>query len=269
MALDLHHTQQGSGPPLLLLHGLFGSLENLAQQARHLAKTHEVYSVDLRNHGKSPHDPRMDYPSMVEDVLRLMDQLNLHFTSIMGHSMGGKLAMQLALSAPERFDKLLVIDIAPRHYQHNHDGIFEGFRAVVQEKPKNRQEAECVLAHHIPSPGVRHFVMKNLLRDPAGGFRVRLNAEALEKSYPVLAKWPEADSVFEGPSLFIKGANSEYLTHADKERILSLFPHARAKTIRGAGHWPHTEKPVAFKKVVLNFFNECQLSQQQPMLKRA
>ena len=250
--MKLNFQRLGQGEPLVILHGLFGTLENWGTAAKALAECFDVIAVDLRNHGKSPHAPEMNYPIMADDVIELLNDLGLSSVRLMGHSMGGKVAMQIALNHPERIHKLLVVDIAPVEYEHHHKDVFKGLHAVDLSAIKSRNEAETALSAYISEPSVRAFLLKNLYRTPEKTFAWRMNLATLDAEYQHISKAP-AGVPFNGPTLFIKGANSHYITAEYRDAILALFPHATYKIIQGAGHWPHAEKPEIFTKLVLNY----------------
>jgi len=242
-----------AGPALLILHGLFGSAKNWHTQATSLAGEFSVFAVDLRNHGGSPHSERIDYPSMAADVLALMDGQGIPRASILGHSMGGKVAMQFAMQTAERVHKLVVVDIAPKAYRHHHDAVLTAMQTLDFGAHKTRQALDRALREGIPDAGVRQFVLTNVVRDAtAGSFTWQLNLPAIVAHYADLAAAPSGEP-FSGPALFIKGAMSDYIKAGDREVIEALFPQARAKVIGNAGHWPHAEKPQAFGKLVGDF----------------
>jgi len=250
--VKLFHQIYGTGEPLLILHGLFGTYENWGSQIKGLAENFQVVAVDLRNHGRSPHSDTFDYPSMAADVLALMDELGLDCAHILGHSMGGKVAMQIALNAPQRLRKLVVVDIAPVHYEHHHHGVFEGLFNIELVGLKSRGAAEQQLAEHVHEPSVRAFLLKNLYRTEDKQFAWRMNLPVLHSQYAQISKAPEGIP-FTGATLFIKGANSDYLIAAYRDQVVSLFPTASYKVIEGAGHWPHAEKPEMFSRIALTF----------------
>lgn len=216
MTVSLHHRITGSGQPLILLHGLFGSMENLGGISQRLQDSYQIHALDQRNHGRSPHTDSMDYPSMAADVLAYMDRQGLERASLLGHSMGGKVAMQVALLAPERVDKLIVADIAPVAYKPRHDAILEGLSALDVARLTTRQEADRFLADYVETPEIRHFLLKNLQRVPDAEregdssplFRWRLNLPVIQSCYMNLAAAPEAEGSFDGPVLFLKGEDS-------------------------------------------------------------
>jgi len=250
--VKLFHQIYGAGEPLLILHGLFGTYENWGSQIKGLAEHFQVIAVDLRNHGRSPHSDEFTYPAMAADVLALMDELGLESAHVLGHSMGGKVAMQLALNAPERLRKLIVVDIAPVTYQPHHDGVFKGLFSIELEGLKSRGEADKQLAQHVMEPSVRAFLLKNLYRNEQKQFAWRMNLAVLHGQYSNISLAPEG-TPYSGETLFIKGANSDYLLPEYRDQVIGLFPAASYKIIDGAGHWPHAEKAEMFSRIVLKF----------------
>ena len=252
---QLHYKIFGdSGAPVVILHGLFGSLENWSSQAKKLAANFQVTSVDLRNHGRSPHADHMGYPAMADDIARLLDDLEIDRPNVIGHSMGGKAAMQLALNAPDRVDKLIVVDIAPRQYPRHHDDIFAALSRIELTTLSSRSQADEQLKSDIPEIAVRTFLLKNLQRVD-DGFAWKMNLSVLCSDYEHIAAAVTANNAFEGQTLFIKGGNSDYLQREDQALITKLFPNAHAKAIQNAGHWPHVEKADVFHKVVIDFLS--------------
>jgi esterase len=256
--MELHYRQYSdSGKPLLILHGLFGNLKNWNWHARELARDFRVYALDLRNHGESPHSAAMDYRVMAEDVLEFIDNRELSEVSILGHSMGGKVAMQLALNYPHRVSRLLVVDIAPTAYgeeRGDHEEVFEGLLSIDLSSLQSRTEAETLLTPRVTEPAVRQFLVSNLVRDEHGRYEWRFNLPALYENYGRLREGVSGSQVFDRPVLFIKGAMSNYLIDEDRSTIERLFPAARLKTVMGAGHWLHAEKPQVFYKLARDFF---------------
>ncbi|MGI9288958.1 MAG: alpha/beta fold hydrolase [Pseudomonadales bacterium] len=252
--MKLHFKQTGRGEPIILLHGLFGSASNLGGVARALATNFSVYSVDLRNHGKSPHTEQMDYSSMADDVLQLIDDQTLSPAHLLGHSMGGKTAMQLALNYPQHVGKLIVADIAPVTYQHAHTNVLQGLTAVAETRVSSRQQADDILAQHVSEAGVRGFLLKSLTRKPQGDYTWQLNLDAIEVNYDELAKGNSGEP-FTGDTLFIKGDQSDYILPEHKDAVLALFPNAQVRVIANAGHWLHAEQPETFNNIVERFLN--------------
>lgn len=243
----------GQGETLLILHGLFGSLGNWNWHSKMLSQHFRVFALDLRNHGNSPHSEIMDYTSMAADVLELLDELQLTTVNLLGHSMGGKVAMQLALTHPERVDRLVVADIAPVSYRSEHDTIFKGLLSVDLAELKSRAEADTQLARHVSDEVVRQFLLTNLQRDGSGRFSWRINLPALAANYAQLRAAPSAQGVFRKPVLFLKGDWSDYILEEYRAAILARFPEAQLKTIQQTGHWLHAEKPQTFYRLLVGF----------------
>ena len=239
----------------MLIHGLFGSLDNLGLLARPLSEHYRVISVDLRNHGTSFPSDEMSYPQQGADVIALLDQLGLEQVALVGHSMGGKVAMQVAKLAPARVDRLVVADIAPVAYPHaRHQNVFAGLHATLANPPQSRAEAEALLAQYVEIPGVRQFLLKSFAKTEAG-WAWRFNVPALERNYANIMGWPDDQTRFEGPTLFIKGGDSDYVQPQYTETVMAQFPAAKARVIAGTGHWLHAEKPVLFNKLVVDFLS--------------
>lgn len=250
----LNYQQRGQGPDVILVHGLFGSLDNLGNLARQLETQFRVTAVDLRNHGKSFHDDTMTYPAMAGDLIALMDQLGINRAHFVGHSMGGKAVMELALNYPNRVDKLVVADIAPVAYQkRHHDAVFTALTTVEPSDYNNRKDVEAAVSQYITDPGVRLFILKNLQKGE-NGYYWRLNVPVLAAHYQDVLAAPSGQP-FGGPTLFIKGSESPYLTEQHADTVKQLFPEASLKVIQGTGHWLHAEKPAVFNKLVLDFLS--------------
>lgn len=262
MSATLNHRITGEGAPLILLHGLFGAQENLGAIARQFQKERQVHALDLRNHGSSFHADTMDYPSMAGDVLAYMDEQGIDTASLLGHSMGGKVAMQVALQAPERVEKLIVADIAPISYKPGHDAILEGMKQVDLTCVRSRRDADKQLAEFVEIPGVRQFLLMNLERIPQeeqtqGGpvYRWRLNLKAIDACYDNLAAAPEEGTPYSGPVLFLKGEESAYIQQKHQPEIDRLFPAAQLQIIEGTGHWLHAEKTDTFVALCHTFLD--------------
>ena len=251
--VELAVSEQGEGPPLLVLHGLFGSSTNWRSAARHLARAHRVLLVDMRNHGASPHAPAMDYGSLGADVAALIERLGLERPTVMGHSMGGKAAMRLALDLPERVGALCVVDIAPAPSAHDHTEVIAAMRAVDLDAIEGRGAADAALAAHVEDPGLRGFLLQNLRSGPDGLFW-RIALDAIEAAHDDLLAFPEPAGVrYDGPCLFVRGERSDYVLDAHRDAIARLFPAAEVRTVPGAGHWVHAERPQAFLETVEPF----------------
>lgn len=251
-ALPLHYTRHGeTGEWVVLLHGLFGSGDNLGALARELGSGFRVVSADLRNHGRSPHAPTMTLTEMADDVAALLDALGIDAAHVVGHSLGGKVAMQLALSHPRRVRRLVCVDIAPVRYQPHHAGIFAGLQAVDLSGLQQRGEADAVLARHVDELPVRQFLLKSLYRDDAG-FHWRFDLPVLVARYDDVLAAPHGEP-FDGPTLFVKGGSSDYVLPEHEAAVRALFPRFTVKVIEGTGHWVHGEKPVVFNRIVGDF----------------
>lgn len=254
-SLTLHTDSIGNGPDLVILHGLFGSGENWRNQARKLAARYTVHSMDARNHGDSPHHPAMSYPLMANDVIATCQQLNLQRIHLLGHSMGGKTAMQVSLQMPDLIDQLIIVDIGPQQYPPHHDRILQGMKSLQQTSCDSRSAADAHLQTYVEDKTVRAFLLKNLQRTDTGDYRLKINVDAIASGYPSISAAVEADknTSYDAPVLFIKGATSDYLRAEDRQSVMSIFPQARLKTIDGAGHWPHSEKPDVVFKIISDF----------------
>ncbi|WAG09461.1 alpha/beta fold hydrolase [Aeromonas jandaei] len=251
----MNFKEQGQGPAVILIHGLFGSLDNLGLLARALGEHYRVISVDLRNHGVSFRSDDMSYPAQAADILALMDHLGLDQAAIVGHSMGGKVGMQLAKLVPARVSRLVVADMAPVAYPHSrHQNVFAGLNATLATLPQSRSDAERILAEHIEIAGVRQFLLKSFAKGD-DGWQWRFNVPALEENYANIMGWPEDERRFEGPVLFIKGGDSDYMQPQYSEAALAQFPAAKVRVIAGTGHWLHAEKPMLFNKLVVDFLS--------------
>jgi esterase len=252
MTKTLHYKQQGTGKDVILIHGLFGSLENLNMIAKGLKENYRVTNIDVRNHGSSFHDESMTYDELAQDVVTLMAKLDIEQASILGHSMGGKIAMQIALDHSEKVDKLIVADIAPVAYPPHHSHIIKGLQSIDLALVSSRKDADSQLAHFVDDIGVRQFLLRNLSATN-GKFTFKCSLNNIEQCYVQIMTAYQGEQIFDGETLFIKGGNSNYITAEHREIINRLFPHSRAKIIQGAGHWLHAEKTTAFNKIVNDF----------------
>lgn len=251
--MQLHFKQLGHGEPLVLLHGLFGQSDNWFGVAPKLAEKFHVFIPDLRNHGHSPHHAEMDYPLMAADVEKFFAAQKIESAHVIGHSMGGKVAMQFALDFPERVKKLVVVDMAPRAYQRKHDHIFQALLALDLASFQTRSEIEIALAPKIPSLNLRRFLLKNLGRDEQGKFFWKMNLRGVSENYSRLGEVLSPKHRFERPALFIRGGKSDYVNATDEVDIRRLFPLAEIQTIPAADHWVHADAPEEFVRLVLDF----------------
>lgn len=241
--------------PLMILHGLYGHQGNWAPQAGLLAERFEVYALDARNHGRSPHDDEMSLAAMAQDVGDTMADLGLDRAHLLGHSMGGKTAMLFALRAPEKVASLLVVDIAPVAYAKGDVKVLEALQSLDLAGIETRADAGRQLARTIQSSSVRDFLLTNLQRDAAGKFHWRFNLEAIGRHFDDLIGWPAPGAQYPGPVLIIRGEASDYVQESHREAVLGQFPAAKLLTVAGAGHWVHSEKPETFSKLALRFFD--------------
>jgi esterase len=254
--MELNYKTFGEGEPLIILHGLFGMLDNWQTLARRFAEDFQVYIVDQRNHGKSPHDPVMDYPSMAEDLFDFMLDHDIISANIMGHSMGGKTVMEFAHLHPEKVKKLIVVDMAPKAYESGHRPIFEALYMVDLNLVEDREDAENMLAQGIESDSIRLFLLKNLKRKKGGGYEWKMNLDAIFRHYPDILSAINSEIPFVNPSLFIRGAKSNYILDSDFELIHEQFTEADIVTIDNAGHWVHADAPEELLQLVRNFIKK-------------
>lgn len=242
----LHHVVHGEAPgtPLVIAHGLFGSARNWGAMAKRLSDERRVIAVDMRNHGLSPWDDDHGYEAQARDLADVIAQHGGH-ADVLGHSMGGKAAMVLALRHPERVRALVVADIAPRPYSHSQMPLVEALRAVDLSAVERRSDAEAQL--EVDDPAVRAFLLQSL--DAPNG-RWRLNLDALAANMDAIMGWPAPEATWDGPATVIRGGASGYVPDADLPAIRTLFPRARLETVDGAGHWLHAEAPRPFEAAV-------------------
>ncbi len=255
--MHLNSKTFGYGRPIVLLHGLFGSGDNLRTVASNLAIDHTVWLPDARNHGDSPHTSEMSYDLMAKDLWDFFQENQIPRASIVGHSMGGKTAMRFALQFPALVDRLVGVDIAPRQSNPAHLEILEALQKLDLKAFAARREIEASLASSIPSLGTRRFLLKSLGRNAEGKFCWKLNLAAIAGQYPnVLAEVTSTGALpFTGPTLFVRGALSDYLTDADRPQIQQWFPAAQIKSVAGAGHWVHADATDAFLKILRGFLD--------------
>jgi esterase len=241
----LNSIEQGEGPPLILLHGLFGTAKNLGAVARGLSAQARVISLDLRNHGDSPHAPDMAYTTMAADIAETMDAKGIEAAPVVGHSMGGKVAMTLALTQPERIKKLVVMDIAPIPYDHDYDGYVEAMQAIPLNNEVNRKAANAFLEAKIPDPALRVFLLSNLVLGDNPHWRFGLSE--IGGAMQSLLQWadPPGEKPYENPVLFLRGSDSDYVMPESYARICEIFPGAKIETIEHAAHWIHAHQPQA------------------------
>jgi esterase len=252
--MELHSKIIGHGDPLVILHGLFGTSDNWMGLARQFAADHTVVLVDLRNHGRSPHHEVMTYAAMVADLVRLLDKEWMHRVNLIGHSMGGKVAMHLALEHPDLVDKLMVVDIGTKAYPGGHETILDALKRFPVDTITSRTEAQELLQLDIADEGVVQFLLKNLVRRPEGGFQWKMNLNVIALHYPQILAEVQGLQPFEKPTQFIRGGRSNYVLDGDWTAIQSLFPQSELVTIPDSGHWVHAEQPLLFGEAVNRFF---------------
>jgi pimeloyl-ACP methyl ester carboxylesterase len=247
-------SETGTGAPLVILHGLFGSKRNWSSIAGTLARHHRVITADMRNHGESPWDALHDYPALAEDVAQLIETRVGGPAVVMGHSMGGKAAMMLAVTRPELVERLVVVDIAPARSISSPLLLVKAMRRVPLETLSRRAEVDAVLAEVIPDLTVRGFLAQNVVTEPTG-LRWSVNLDAIERNGESIVGFPDIPPgvTFTKPTLFIAGGRSEYLRPEHRDRIERLFPVATIEIIPNAGHWVHAEAPGPFLEVVSRF----------------
>lgn len=250
----LHSKIEGSGKPLVILHGFLGMLDNWKTLGTQFAQSgFQVHLLDMRNHGKSFHSSDFSYQVMAQDVLEYCTFHKLENISLLGHSMGGKTAMLLATTAPDLIDKLIIADIAPKFYPLHHQTILEGLNAVDFSKSKTRAAVEDVLANYITDFGTRQFLLKSLYWKTTEQLAFRFNLTVFNQKIDEIGKSLPSDNTFQKPTLFLRGALSNYILNTDFESIKHHFPYAIIHTIAKAGHWLHAENPTDFYKEVYDF----------------
>jgi pimeloyl-ACP methyl ester carboxylesterase len=255
--MKLFFRKYGTGRPLIILHGLFGQSDNWNTLARQFAEQGlEVYAADQRNHGLSPWSDEWNYKVMAEDVLELIRENGLSHAIVLGHSMGGKTAMQLALDHPSEVSALIVADIALRKYEGTNDAALKGLLSVDLSKISSRKEAEEQLSAHVPDFGTKQFLLKNLYRKDEGTYGWRFNLAVIAAHYERSGEAVGTEGKqYPGPALFIRGSRSQYITDDDFTEAKKVFPSARLATVEGAGHWVHADKPKEFFEEVLHFIH--------------
>lgn len=250
--MDLHYRELGVGPPLVILHGLFGSSDNWQSLAKRFSSFYTVYLIDLRNHGHSPWSDSHTYDDMVDDVHAWCLKKNLHSICLIGHSMGGKVAMLWAQKHPKSIHKLMVVDMGVKAYDMHHQDVIEAIHSLELKSLSSRSEADAILKVKIASYEVRQFILKNLYWIEKGKLAWRMNVDVLEANMPnILSALPQKESWT--PTLFLRGRNSNYVLDADIAEIEKLFPDSVIETIENAGHWVHAEQPDAFFDSIMGF----------------
>lgn len=252
--MTLHSQIIGEGRPLLILHGFLGMGDNWKTLGNQFADDgFEVHLIDQRNHGRSFHSEDFNYTVMANDLKNYCDAHHLSHISLLGHSMGGKTAMEFAMLYPEIVDKLIIADIGPKAYPQHHQDILKSLASLDFDVLASRGEADKVLAHYIPEIGTRQFLLKNLYWVKKGRLGLRVNLPVVTKHIAQVGKAMSIDAVYKGETLFVRGANSGYIEDIDALVIKKQFPKAVIKTVENAGHWLHAENPTQFYQIVNNF----------------
>lgn len=255
MEIVNHRIYGESGAPVYILHGIFGMLDNWHYAAGRLSTRYRVVTYDARNHGKSFHDPDAGFEAMALDLRRLMDHLEDEKAHVVGHSMGGKTAMTFADMFADRLLSVTVVDIAPKRYPPGHGDYFRAFESLDFSRLGSRKEAEEAFMPYAPDMGVRQFLLKNLEPVPGGGYKLKINVEALHAHYEDIIGELHFNGVFGGPALFMYGEKSGYLKDPDRPYIRNHFPNAQFEAIAGAGHWVHADNPEGFLSSLTNFLD--------------
>ena len=248
----LNYRKYGTGAPLLILHGLFGSSDNWQSLGKKFSEDYQVYLIDLRNHGHSLHSKEFTYDLMAEDINELIMAENLNKVTLLGHSMGGKVAMRAVQKFPFHFEKLIVADIGVKKYPMHHDHIIAGLTAIDLIKTSARAEARKLLADYVKEEGVQQFLLKNLYWKEKGQLAWRMNLNVLIEQMPeILKEIPKEISLT--PTLFLRGEKSKYILQEDFDLLYELFPNSEIETVYNAGHWLHAENPLDFHQLVSDF----------------
>lgn len=250
----LHSKIEGTGQPLVILHGFLGMSDNWKTLATQFAANgYQVHLLDLRNHGRSFHSDDFSYELMAQDVYEYCQANHLQKINIIGHSMGGKVAMLLATNYPDLIQKLIVADIGPKYYAPHHQEILAGLNAVDFSTQPSRNEVDAILTAHIPDFGTRQFLLKSLYWQEPGQLAFRFNLAVFNQKITEIGKALPEQKVFTAPTLFIRGGNSSYILDEDLEKIQHHFPNMQLQTIPNAGHWLHAENPVLFYQFCIDF----------------
>jgi esterase len=254
--MNLHFEVVGEGPSLIILHGLLGSADNWRSMSRRLGAHYKVFAVDLRNHGRSPHSDIFDYDVMIADLREFMEQQALRRSMLLGHSIGGKVAMQFAIDYPEQVDRLVIVDIAPKPYEPSQRYILQALRSLDLTRYKSFADVDAALAADVSHQSLRQFLLKNLARDEHRRLRWKVHLEAIDRNYDKLGQGLAPERTFDKPTLFIRGGRSNYIEDDDAPLIRQIFPQAEIATLPEAGHWAHVDAPEEFFQTVLNFLNK-------------
>lgn len=251
--MKLNYRVSGAGPPLIILHGLLGSLDNWVPHAQMLSARFQVFLLDLRNHGRSPHAAEFNYDVMAADLAEFIADQNLGPVNVLGHSMGGKAAMRFAQLHPDSVQKLVVVDMSPREYALRYADILDAMHALDLSRLQQRAEVDTALTTAAPDKNVRQFLLKNIGRDDRGSMHWKPNVPAIRANYNKVRRALPIAPSFAGPTLFVRGGKSDYLPDEDVPLIRQMFPAAQVETIANVGHWVHAETPEAFIQIITGF----------------
>lgn len=250
----LHSKITGEHPKhLLIFHGLFGQSDNFGTLAKQFAEHYTTHTVDLRNHGRSFHSDDMSFDAMADDILNYLNFHRIDECYLLGHSLGGRSVIEFSYKHPQKVEKLIIADMAPKAYPPHHQGILKALNSIDFDSIEKRSDAENVLKLYIPEVGVRQFLLKNIYIKDDGKYAFRFNLKTLTEKYNEMVGGNLTDGKFEKPSLFLRGEKSNYILDEDLEMIKSHFPLAEIKTISKAGHWLHAENPEEFLHEVVDF----------------
>jgi pimeloyl-ACP methyl ester carboxylesterase len=249
----LHSKKLGKGPPLVILHGFLGTGDNWLSLGKTWSEFFEVHLIDQRNHGRSFHNPQHNYALLADDLNTYLEKEGIGSIFLLGHSMGGKAAMKFALLHPDKVEKLIVVDIAPKEYKGGHEEILNALTSLPLSGVSSRKEVQELLEEKIASLDIVLFLMKNLSRSPEGQYQWKMNLEGLVSNYSEILASVTSPTPFEKPTLFIAGGNSKYILSGDLPQMLKLFPLSHTITLPGAGHWVHAEQPLEMEKIVREF----------------
>lgn len=246
----------GKGHPLIILHGLLGSADNWRSISGRLGAHYRVFAVDLRNHGRSPHSDIFDYDVMAADLREFMEQQSLRSIALLGHSMGGKVAMKFAIEYSEQIDRLIIVDIGPKPYEPSKRYLLEALLSLDLTRYKSFANVDAALVPEVSNESLRKFLLKNIARDENGRLRWKVHLEVIYRNYDKLARGITAERTFDKPTLFIRGSRSNYIIDDDMPLSRQIFPQADIATLPEAGHWVHVDTPEEFLQAVLKFLNK-------------
>ena len=253
--MNLFYRESGEGRPLIVLHGLFGSSDNWMSVVKDLATSYKVYALDARNHGQSPHDAEFNYTAMAKDLQEFIADHSIQKPVLIGHSMGGKTIMRFASDTPGVAEKLIVVDISPRFYGRHHDTILDGLNSINLQALSSRNEADTALAAYVGDTGVRQFLLKSLYRNTEGKFEWKINLPVITEKIENIGEALPEGATIHTPTLFIRGSESGYIEDKDISVIEKHFTSYELKTVQGASHFVHSEKPQEVIQLIRTFIN--------------